>query len=58
MVVATSKFEMLTRTVAERLELPDARIVVVPHPLGGTDPDTIEAWARAAVDDLIDQFTT
>lgn len=58
MVVTTTRFEQLTRTVAERLELADARVVVVPHPLGGTDEATIESWARDAVDDLIQQLTT
>ena len=56
-MVTTTKFELLTRTVAARLDLPDARIVVVPHPLGGTDEPTIDSWARAAVDDLLAQIS-
>ena len=49
-VFTTTRFEQLTRTVAGTLGLPDARIVVVPHPLGGTDPATVSAWADDAVE--------
>lgn len=50
MVFTTQRFEELTRTVADTLGLPDARIVVVPHPLGGTDPAIVEGWADEAVE--------
>ena len=31
-------------------DLPDARIVVIAHPLGGVDEDTVRARAASAVD--------
>lgn len=52
-VFTTTKFEQLTRTVAGSYGMPDLRIVTVPHPLGGTDEETILRWADAAVDDVI-----
>ena len=53
MVVTTTQFETLTRTVADTLGRPDARIAVVPHPLGGTDPDTVGVWADDAVETVM-----
>ena len=38
--------------------LPDARIVTVDHPLGGTDRATIERWADAAVDTVVALLTS
>ena len=49
-VVATSAFAGLTRAVAERAHLPDARIVVVEHPLGGIAPDAVRSLAAGAVE--------
>ncbi len=57
MVFTTTKFEQLTRAVAGSYGMPDLRIVTVPHPLGGTDEDTILRWADAAVDDVIALFS-
>jgi len=56
-VFTTTKFEQLTRTVARSYGLPGLRIVTVPHPLGGTDEDTILRWADAVVDDVIALLT-
>ncbi len=56
-VFTTTKFELLTTKVAANFGLPDTRIVVVDHPLGGTDEDTIRRWADAAVDTVIGLFT-
>ncbi len=39
--------------MAASFGLPDARIVVVDHPLGGTDAATIERRADAAVDEVL-----
>jgi len=52
-VFTTTKFAVLTEKVATSFGLPEARVVVVEHPLGGTDAATILAWADAAVDDVI-----
>ena len=57
MVVTTTKFVALTKRVAANFGLPDARICIVDHPLGGTDEATILAWADAAVDEIIALFT-
>ena len=48
MVVTTTKFVTLTDRVASNFGLPDVRVVVVDHPLGGTDEETIVRWADAA----------
>jgi hypothetical protein len=37
--------------------MPDARVVVVEHPLGGTDEATIVRWADAAVEAAVARFT-
>ena len=57
MVFTTTKFEQFTRTVARNYGLPGLRIVTVPHPLGGTDEETILRWADAVVDDVIALLT-
>jgi hypothetical protein len=57
-VFTTTKFEQLTQKVASSFGRPDTRVVVVEHPLGGTDEATIVAWADAAVDDVIAQLTS
>ena len=57
MVVTTTKFNALTKRVAQNFGLPEARICTVDHPLGGTDEETILAWADVAVDEIIALFT-
>ena len=56
-VATTTEFVDLTRRVATGFGLPDARIAVFPHPLGGTDVDTIRAWADAAVPEVVTLLT-
>ena len=55
--MTTTKFLDLTTRVAANFGLPDCRIVVVDHPLGGTDEDTIVARADAAVERIISRYT-
>ena len=50
--VASREFAALASQMARELRFPDARVAVVPHPIGGTDSDTLDDWARAALDDL------
>jgi hypothetical protein len=57
-VFTTTRFEALTRQVASSFGLPESRIVVVDHPLGGTDTGTIQRWADAAVDEVLSLLTT
>lgn len=56
-VATTTGFVELTRRVAAGFGLPEARIAVFPHPLGGTDDETILAWADAAVDEVVALLT-
>jgi hypothetical protein len=55
--MTTTKFADLTIRVAGHLQAPDCRVVVVDHPLGGTDPATVVSWADAAVDRVLAAFT-
>src|SRR5205809_365512 len=43
----------LAETLAEHFGLPDLRVVVLPHPIGGTAPDTLTKWADDAVDTVL-----
>lgn len=56
-MVTTSKFRALTDQVAATMGLPDARIVEVAHPLGGTDEETVRAWADAVVEETLRLLT-
>ena len=57
-VVTTTRFEPITDTLASNFGLPGIRRLVLPHPVGGTDPDTLHEWADAAVDRLITLYST
>jgi len=52
-VVTTEKFAALTSKVASAYGLAEARISVVPHPLGGTPEAAIRDWADRAVDRIV-----
>lgn len=56
-MVTTSKFRGLTDQVAATMGLPDARIVEVAHPLGGTDEETVRGWADAVVEETLRLLT-
>jgi hypothetical protein len=56
-VVTTTKFEPIATTLAASFGLPETRMLVLPHPIGGTDEDTLHAWADDATDRLIQLFT-
>jgi hypothetical protein len=56
-VVTTTKFEPIALTMASSFGLPETRILVLPHPLGGTDEPTLHTWADAATDRLIGLYT-
>lgn len=55
--MTTTKFRDLCYQVADQFGVPDARILVVDHPLGATQQSTILDWADAAVDDVVKLFT-
>ncbi len=56
MVIATQKFEQLARQSAAQLGLPDARIVVVAHPIGGVSKDDLGRRADAATEDVMSRL--
>ena len=56
-VVTTTKFRPIAETMAANFGLADTRLLVLPHPLGGTDRDTLHRWADDSVDSLTSLFT-
>jgi hypothetical protein len=56
-VIATTAFEALARTVAARAHLPEARIAVIEHPLGAISDDEVRDRAASVVDDVLALFT-
>jgi hypothetical protein len=52
-VVTTTEFQPIAATMAQHFGLPDLRVVVLPHPIGGTAPDTLTKWADDAVDTVL-----
>jgi len=52
-VVTTTEFRPIAESMAQHFGLPELRIVVLPHPIGGTAPDTLAGWADDAVDAVI-----
>lgn len=57
-VVTTTMFEPIAKTLSNNFGLAHTRRLVLPHPLGGTDEPTLHEWADAATDRLISLFTT
>jgi hypothetical protein len=55
-LTTTTRFERIARTLVTDFGLPTTRILVIPHPIGGTAPDLLHAWGEQAVDELILQF--
>jgi hypothetical protein len=56
-VLTTTKFQLLTDRVAANFGMANGRILVVDHPLGGTDEATILSWADSAVERTMALFT-
>ena len=52
-LVVTEPFLPLALYEADRRGMPEARIVVIEHPLGGTEPDEIVRRAAAAGDAVL-----
>ena len=48
MIVVTEPFERLARQAATAYDLPQARIVVIEHPIGGVPDDVVLARAADA----------
>jgi hypothetical protein len=56
-VVTTTQFAPIAATMAANFGLPDARTLVLDHPIGGTARATLELWADEASDRLVELFT-
>ena len=56
MVVTTPHFAGLAREEASAQGLADARIAVVPHPIGGTPRTLLLERADAALDEIVALF--
>jgi hypothetical protein len=56
-VVTTTGFQNLTEQVAQAFRLPDARIVVVEHPIGGIEDPAVIARAQSIVEDVLSLWT-
>jgi len=48
---------VVAETLSRSFGAPDTRLLVLPHPIGGTDAATLGEWAEAATDRLISLFT-
>jgi hypothetical protein len=56
--VTTTGFHNLTVQVANALGVPDARMVVIEHPLGGIDEPAVLARAATIVEQVLERWTT
>lgn len=56
-VTTTTNFKPVAETLSKSFGAPDTRLLVMPHPIGGTDADTLGRWAEASTDALIALFT-
>ena len=57
MVVTTPNFLNLTQQCARAFGLPDARIVIVDHPIGGIETPAVMERARSIVEDVLHLWT-
>ena len=57
MVVASAEFAGLARDAAVAQGLPEARIAVVAHPVGGVDERGLLARADAAVEEVLGLYS-
>lgn len=52
-VVTTTKFKPIAETLSAQFGLAEARLLVLPHPIGGTDRETLFGWGDGAVERVI-----
>lgn len=57
MVVTTTGFLALTMQMAVTLGLPDARVVVIEHPLGGIEEPAVLARAATITEQVLELWT-
>ncbi len=56
-VTTTTHFEKVASTLSASFGAPNTRLLVLPHPFGGTDEATLREWAKAGTEQLIALFT-
>ncbi len=56
-VVTTTKFRPIAETLSEQFGLKETRLLVLPHPIGGTEREMLYQWADGTTDRLIGLFT-
>ena len=56
MTICSNRFEVLARTTATGLGMPDLPLVIVPHPIGGISAEEVMAKADGILDNLIKQL--
>ena len=56
-VVTTTGFRNLTEQVALALGVPDARMVVIDHPLGGIEEPAVLVRAQSVIEDVLRLWT-
>ena len=55
-VIASEDFEAFSRSSAQALGLPQARILIVPHPIGGVPDEILRQRAEASAEQIISLF--
>ena len=53
-VICTEPFERTAKSIARIKGIPDARFVVIPHPLGSRTPEEVKELAKAALPQTIE----
>jgi len=56
-VTTTTHFQKVASTLSASFGAPQTRLLVLPHPFGGTGEETLRKWAQEGVDRLIALFT-
>ena len=57
-VVTTTKFRPIAETLSEQFGLKETRLLVLPHPIGGTEREMLYRWADEGVERVIAVVTT
>ena len=55
-VIASEDFEEFAHSSAQALGLPEARILIVPHPIGGVADEILRQRAEAGAEQVISLF--
>lgn len=56
-VVTTTKFRLIAETLSEQFGLKETRLLVLPHPIGGTEREMLYRWADCKIEQLIGLLT-